>query len=216
MAKVNLLKSIPKITRNVALRKEAKSDDLVSISKKFGKEYFDGDREYGYGGYKYDGRWITVARDIIDHFGLKPGAKILDVGCAKGFLVYDLVNQGMDAYGIDVSTYALDNAVPEIRPRLSIGSCDHIEFEDNSFDAVLAINTIHNLDREGCVRSCKEIERIAPGKGFIQVDSYYTEEQKNIFESWVLTAEYHGYPEEWLNLFSEAGYTGDWFWTIME
>ena len=156
-----------------------------------------------------------MAQDIVDHFGLKPGDKVLDVGCAKGFLVKDLLELGIDTYGIDVSHYALMNCEPEVVGRLQIGSAESLPFPDGSFDAVVSINTIHNLKREKCVQAVKEIERLAPGKGFIQVDSFKTPEQKEIFESWVLTAYFYDYPEGWLKLYEEAGYTGDYDWTII-
>ncbi len=215
MAEVNLLRALPQGKRNVQARETAKTEDHIRISREYGEMYFDGPREYGYGGYRYDGRWQPVARDIIAHFGLKPGDRVLDVGCAKGFLVKDLVAEGIDAYGIDVSKYALMHCEPEVVGRLQIGSCDDLPFPDGSFDAVLAINTIHNLDRDGCVRALREIERLAPGKGFVQVDSYMTAAQKEIFESWVLTARFHDYPDGWVVVFDEAGYTGDWYWTII-
>ncbi|HAD88130.1 MAG TPA: methyltransferase [Rhodospirillaceae bacterium] len=215
MAEVELLRALPKGNRNVQARETAKTEEHIRVSREYGEMYFDGPREYGYGGYRYDGRWQPVARDIVDHFGLKPGDKVLDVGCAKGFLVKDLLAEGIDAFGIDVSKYALMNCEQEAIGRLQIGSCDDLPFPDGSFDAVLAINTIHNLDRDGCVRAAREIERLAPGKGFIQVDSYLTPEQKDIFESWVLTARFHDYPDGWLKVLEEAGYTGDWYWTII-
>ncbi|MEP0338268.1 MAG: class I SAM-dependent methyltransferase [Alphaproteobacteria bacterium] len=215
MAEVNLLRGLPQGKRNLKARETAKTKEHIRISREYGDMYFDGPREYGYGGYRYDGRWQPVAKDIVDHFGLKPGDKVLDVGCAKGFLVKDLIAIGIDAYGIDVSKYALMNCEPEVIGRLQIGSCDDLPFPDGSFDAVLAINTIHNMNRDGCVRAVKEVERLAPGKGFIQVDSYLTPEQKEIFESWVLTARFHDYPEGWLKVFEESGYTGDWSWTII-
>ncbi len=216
MTEVNLLKSLPQGKRNVKARETAKTDEHIRISREYGEMYFDGPREYGYGGYRYDGRWVPVARDIVAHFGLKPGDRVLDVGCAKGFLVKDFLTAGVDAYGIDVSKYALMHCEPEVVGRLQIGSCDDLPFPSGSFDAVLAINTIHNLDRAGCLRAVREIERLAPGRGFIQVDSYRTPEQKEIFESWVLTAKFHDYPEGWTKLFEEAGYTGDWYWTIID
>jgi SAM-dependent methyltransferase len=216
MAEVELLRALPKGKRNVQARETAKTDEHIRVSREYGEMYFDGPREYGYGGYRYDGRWQPVAKDIVDHFELKPGDKVLDVGCAKGFLVKDLLAEGIDAFGIDVSKYALMNCEPEAIGRLQIGSCDDLPFPEGSFDAVLAINTIHNLDRDGCVRAVREIERLAPGKGYIQVDSYRTPEQKEIFESWVLTAKFHDYPEGWTKLFEEAGYTGDWYWTIID
>ena len=216
MTELNLLKSLPKPKRNVKARTTKKTTKHIRISREYGKQYFDGPREYGYGGYRYDGRWVPVAKDIVDNFNLKKGDKILDVGCGKGFLVKDLCNIGIEAYGIDISNYALENCEKEISNRLKIGSADNLPFEDNSFNAVISINTVHNLERKQCVKAVKEIERLAPGKGFIQVDSYKNEEQKKIFESWVLTAKYYGYPNEWKKLFKEAGYTGFYYWTIIE
>lgn len=216
MSEINLLRSLPKGKRNVKERETIKTDEHIRISREYGQMYFDGPREYGYGGYRYDGRWQSVATDIVRHFGLKPGDRVLDVGCAKGFLVKDLIALGIDAYGVDVSSYALMHCEPEVVGRLQLGSADSLPFPDRNFAAVLSLNTIHNLSRDRCKVALQEIERLAPGKGFVQVDSFRTPEQKAVFESWVLTAEFYDYPEGWRSLFDEAGYTGDWYWTIIE
>ena len=197
-------------------RGTAKTPEHIRLSREYGELYFDGPREYGYGGYRYDGRWQPVARDIVAHFGLSRGDRVLDVGCAKGFLVKDLLALGIDAYGIDVSEYALMHCEREAVGRLHLGSADHLLFPDRSFSAVISINTIHNLSRDRCIAAVREMERLAPGKGFIQVDSYRTPEQKDVFESWVLTAMHHDYPAGWERLFHDAGYSGDWYWTIIE
>ena len=216
MAEIELLKALPKGKRNVKDRETVKTEKHILISREYGEMYFDGPREYGYGGYRYDGRWRPVARDIVDHFGLKPGDRVLDVGCAKGFLVKDLLALGIDAYGVDISDYALMHCESEVIGRLHLGSADNLPFPDGSFAAVLSLNTIHNLPRERCKMALQEIQRLSRGKGFVQVDSYRTLEQKEVFESWVLTAEFHDYPDGWKSLFNEAGYTGDWYWTIIE
>ncbi|MBM86655.1 MAG: methyltransferase [Rhodospirillaceae bacterium] len=217
-AEVDLLRSLPRTTRNLKARKEGKSAEVVRVSSEFGAMYFDGPREYGYGGYHYDGRWQPVARDIISYFGLKAGDRVLDVGCAKGFLVKDLLAAcpGLDVFGIDVSRYALMNCEPEVTGRLHLGSADELPFPDGSFSAVISINTIHNLQRPGCVLALREMERLAPGRGFLQVDSYLTPEQRALFEDWVLTARYHDYPEGWRTVFEEAEYSGDFYWTILK
>ena len=108
------------------------------------------------------------------------------------------------------------NCEPEAVGRLQIGSAERLPFPDRSFCAVLCLNTVHNLPRPRCLQAIREIERLSPGKGFVQVDSYLNEGQKEIFESWVLTAEFYGYPNEWVKLFNEAGYTGDYYWTIIQ
>lgn len=216
MPELDLLRSLPRTKRNVQARQTAKTPELIALSRQYGKDYFDGVRDVGYGGYRYDGRWRPVAKDIAEHFGLKPGDKVLDVGCAKGFLVKDMLEIGMDAYGIDVSEYALLHCEPEVVGRLQIGSAERLPFPDKSFDVVLAINTLHNLEKPGLIQALREMERLARKGKFLQVDSFRTPEEKEIFESWVLTAHTYGYPHEWEAIFKEAGYTGDYYWTFIK
>jgi len=218
MAEVNLLARLPDTKRNIEKRKAAQTPQNIATAREYGQQYFDGPREVGYGGYRYDGRWIPIAEDIVRHFGLKPGDRVLDVGCAKGFLVKDLMKvcPGLEAFGLDISEYALQRCEPEVVGRLHRGSADRLPFPDNSFSAVISINTIHNFDRADAVRAVSEVERLAPGRGFIQVDAYRTPEQRELFMSWVLTAKFHDYPDGWRKLFAEAGYTGDYYWTILE
>ncbi len=218
MAEIDLLSKLPKTKRNIEKRKEAQTAENIAIARQYGQMYFDGPREVGYGSYRYDGRWIPVAEDIVRHFKLKPGDRVLDVGCAKGFLVKDLMKvcPGLEAFGLDISEYALMHCEPEVVGRLHLGSADHLPFPDNSFNAVISINTIHNFERHDAIRAVAEVERLAPGRGFIQVDSYRTPEQRELFMSWVLTAKFHDYPDSWIKLFREASYTGDWYWTILE
>ena len=149
MAEVNLLAKLPRGKRNVNARAEAKTQEIVDISRQYGELYFDGPRKYGYGGYRYDGRWIPVAEDIVKHFKLKPGDRVLDVGAGKGFLVKDLLEvlPGLEAFGLDISEYALMHCEPEVVGRLHLGNAVKLPFPDNSFACVLSLNTIHNLDR---------------------------------------------------------------------
>jgi ubiquinone/menaquinone biosynthesis C-methylase UbiE len=218
MAEIDLLRALPRTMRNIQKRKEAKDPAVIAISKQYGEMYFDGPREYGYGGYRYDGRWVPVARDIVAHFGLKPGMRVLDVGCAKGFLIKDLMKAcpGLEAFGLDVSFYALMNCEPEVVGRLHLGTAEKLIFPDRSFDCVLCLNTVHNFPRPRAIKVMQEIQRVSGGRAFVQVDSYHTSEQKEIFESWVLTAEFYDYPKGWVELFREAGYTGDYYWTIID
>ena len=215
---VNLLARLPQGKRNITARATAKTPEIIAKSREYGFEYFDGPRELGYGGYRYDGRWVPVAEDIVKHFNLKPGSRILDVGAAKGFLVKDLIKvcPGLEAFGLDISEYALMQCDPEVVGRLHLGNAVKLPFPDKSFKAVISLNTVHNLDRRECITALREIERLAPGRAFVQVDSYRTAEQKALFEEWVLTAKFHDYPDGWVALFREAGYTGDYYWTIIE
>jgi SAM-dependent methyltransferase len=218
MNEFNLLQRYPSGKRNITKRAHTKTEEHIEISRKYGFEYFDGTREYGYGGYRYDGRWIQIAEDIVAYWNLKPGMRVLDIGCAKGFLVKDLLNicPGLEVFGLDVSEYALTHCEPEVVGRLHLGSMVKLPFPDKSFDAVICINTLHNLDRSDCMLAIKEIERISIGtKSYIQVDSYRTPEEREIFLDWVLTARTHEYPDGWRKLFQEAGYSGDYYWTLL-
>ncbi len=216
MAEINLLSRYPKTKRNIAARVTNK-DENRAIALKFGREYFDGTREQGYGGFKYDGRWLPIAEDIVEHYGLKAGSRVLDIGCAKGFLVKDLMKvcPGLEVFGIDISSYAVLSCEQETIGRLHLGDARSLPFPNNSFDLALSINTIHNFDRNGCIKALREMTRVAPSAGYVQVDAYRNEEEKNLFLDWVLTAKTHGTPEFWKSLICEANYKGDYYWTIL-
>jgi SAM-dependent methyltransferase len=217
MREVDLLDRYPRSSRDIAAGAGAVPAQR-EVAMRFGREYFDGDRGQGYGGYRYDGRWIPVAERIRDFYGLRPGARILDVGCAKGFLLHDFrrVVPGICVVGLDVSAYALSQAMDDVRTGLVLGSADRLPFPDRTFDLVLSINAVHNLERDGCVRALREMERVGRRHRYVQVDSWLSELQREKFERWQLTARTYSDPEGWRRLFAEAGYTGDYYWTLTE
>lgn len=217
LQEINLLNTFPKVKRNIKARTVNKEQNR-KLALKFDKEYFDGSREQGYGGYIYDGRWIEVSKRLKDIFNLKNNSKILDIGCAKGFLLYDLfnLNNNYDLHGIDISNYAKENADSLIKDFIQVTDCKELNFNDNYFDCVVAINTIHNLEYDDCFKAIKEIQRVSNGKAFIQVDAYRNDEELEIFKDWMLTAKTYLKPEEWIDLFKRAGYTGFYYWTILE
>ena len=214
---LNLLNSFPKIKRDIEQRKKNK-DLNRKLALKFEKEYFDGTREQGYGGYYYDGRWVGIAKKLIDIFKLDNNSKILDVGCAKGFLLHDLyeINPTFELHGVEISKYAIKNSKSTVTKFIKNISCENLPYPDNYFDCVVAINTIHNLNMEGCIKSIKEIQRVSNGNAFIQVDAYRNDEELESFKDWMLTAQTYMKPQEWLNIFKETGYNGYYFWTILE
>jgi SAM-dependent methyltransferase len=215
---IDFIQAPAKQGRNIEARASSKTADVIEVARQYGFEYWDGDRKYGYGGYHYDGRWQAVAERLITHYELDQSAKVLDVGCGKGFLVKDLVSAKtpIDAYGIDISDYAIQCSPEEVAGRLQRGSAERLPFPDSFFDLVVSFNTLHNLERDGVVLALREINRVSRGKSFVQVDSYETEDQKNLFEAWVLTAKFHDFPDGWLELFKLAGYSGDYCWTIVD
>ena len=217
VGEINLLDRYPRTCRDIASRAAA-APDQRAVAKRFGREYFDGDRGQGYGGYRYDGRWVPIAERLRDHYGLAAGQRVLDVGCAKGFLLHDLrqVVPGLRVTGLDVSAYALGQAMDDVRARLVRGSAERLPFRSAAFDLVIAINTIHNLGRAACIEALREIERVSRRHRYVQVDSWLNDEQREKFERWQLTAATYSDPDGWRRLFREAGYDGDYYWTVTE
>jgi len=215
--KLNLLDSFPSIIRDYKSRTINKEVNRIEALK-FGKKYFDGDRNQGYGGYKYDGRWIKIANKLIKIFDLNQDSKFLDIGCAKGFLLFDLfnINPEINLYGIDISEYSKINSPEPIRNKIEIGNCKKLNFQNNFFDGVVSINTVHNLNIDDCKNAIYEIQRVSNGRAFIQVDAYRNESELSVFKDWMLTAQTYLRPEEWMSLFKEVGYTGYYYWTILE
>lgn len=213
MAYIDFLSAVHKSTKRDYLGRvnEFPKAEAAKLAKKFDFDYWDGDRKVGYGGYTYDGRWRTVADPIVEHYNLKPGDRILDVGCGKAFLLYDFTQAipGVEVAGIDISEYGIAHAKEEVRPFLKACSATELPFEDNSFDLVISINTLHNLycfELDGALR---EIERVGKGNKYIVVESYRNEAEKANLLYWQLTCESFYTPDEWQWWFDRCGYTGD-------
>ncbi len=191
----------------------------AELSKSWGFDYWDGDRRICYGGYRYmEGRWEKVARALVEHYGIKPGDKILDVGCGKGFLLYDFtkVVPGVEIYGIDVSSYAISNSKEEIRDHLQVGSATSLPYPDNYFDLVFSINTFHNLHNYELDLALREFERVGKQNKYICVESYRNEIEKANLLYWQVTCEAFCTPQEWLWWFELTGYTGDYSFIYFE
>jgi protein-L-isoaspartate(D-aspartate) O-methyltransferase len=220
MAYLDFISSIHKSTRRDYVQRVVEFDKAAcaQISKQFGKDYFDGDRQYGYGGYKYDGRWRPFAEKLIDHYGLKAGDKVLDIGCAKGFLVFDLLkaSPGLEVAGVDISEYAIANAMEEVKRFVKVANAIQLPFPDQSFDLVVSINTLHNLYNYQLKPALREIERVGKAHKYIVVDSYRTEREKVNLMYWQLTCECFYTPAEWAWLFKEWSYSGDYGFVFFE
>jgi ubiquinone/menaquinone biosynthesis C-methylase UbiE len=192
--------------------------ECTEVAREFGYDYWDGDRKYGYGGYWYDGRWRPVAERLADHYCLTAGSRVLDVGCAKGFLLHDLaqVVPGIEVAGIDVSAYAVEHAREEVKPFLRVGSAASLPYPDASFDLVLSINTLHNLYNYDLHAALREIERVGRRDKYIVVDSYRNAREKVNLLYWQITCECFYTPAEWEWLFGQSGYTGDHSYVYFE
>ena len=214
---IDLLVNYPKTKRNLTERAASKTEEDRAIARQFGRDFFDGDRRHGYGGFSYHPRfWQPVIPTFVQHFGISDSSSILDVGCGKGFMLFDMLQliPGVKVAGVDISAYAVENSLKEVKNDLQVADARKLPFEDKSFDYVISINTIHNLERNDLILALKEIERVAAKGSFVTVDAYRNEEERLSMEAWNLTAKTILSVDDWKKLFAEAGYTGDYFWFI--
>lgn len=219
MAEINLMDLYPRSKRPIEERGKLITDRDHAIARQFGKEYFDGDRIHGYGGYNYHPRfWQATVKRFRDHYGLAENAAVLDVGCAKGYMLHDFkeLMPNMTVAGIDISRYAIENAKETVKPFLREGNATKLDFQDSSFDLVISINTVHNLPLEECRQALKEIQRVTRKHAFITVDAWRNEEERANLLKWNLTALTYMHVDDWKELFREVGYTGDHYWFIAE
>jgi protein-L-isoaspartate(D-aspartate) O-methyltransferase len=188
------------------------------LAKQWDKDYWDGDRRTGYGGMKYDGRWRKVADAMAKHYQLKAGDKVLDVGCGKGFLMYDLMESvsGLEVTGLDVSGYATKNAKTEIQSRIHEGHAKKLPFQDREFDLVISINTLHNLECFDLDLALREIERVGRKNKYLCVESWRNEEEKANLLYWQFTCESFYTPQGWEWWFQKTGYSGDYSFIYFE
>lgn len=219
MPNVDFISKIHKSTTRDYLARVNQRDkaEVAELAVKFDYDYWDGGRDTGYGGYKYDGRWRVMADDLVAHYGIKPGMKVLDVGCGKGFILYDFTQAvpGVEVRGIDISEYAIKNAKEEVKDKLSVANAARLPFADKEFDLVISVNTLHNLYMPDLWSALKEMERVAKNK-YLIVEGYRNEREKVNLMYWQLTCRAFHTPAEWEWLFQQTGYTGDYSFIYFE
>lgn len=188
-------------------------------AREYERDYWDGDRRYGYGGYRYiEGYWEPVAQALIGQYGLKDGAKILDVGCGKAFLLYELKKLLPNAVvaGFDISQHGLTEAPEALRPYLfRYRAQDPYPFGDKYFDLVISLGTLHNLRIFELQTAIREIERVGKNK-YIMVEAYGNELELFNLQCWALTCESFFHTSEWIWLYNHFGYTGDYEFIYFE
>ncbi|NRA90335.1 MAG: class I SAM-dependent methyltransferase [Simkaniaceae bacterium] len=214
---VDLLINYPKTKRNVKERGATKTEEDREIARQFGKAFFDGDRRHGYGGFGYMDRfWTPVVPTFQKHYNLDSNSAVLDVGAAKGFMLYDFhrLIPNIKVAGCDISDYAIKNAKEEMKPFLQVANATSLPYDDNSFDLVISINTVHNLEKDELAKALLEIERVSRKNSFITVDAYRNDEEKELMNHWNLTAKTIMHVDEWKAFFNEIGFTGDYYWFI--
>lgn len=214
MAYINFIEQLHKSTKRdyVGRVLEADKAECAGIAKQYGYDYWDGERKYGYGGYRYDGRWRKVAERMAEYYKIGPGQKILDVGCGKAHLLYEFtqVVPGVEVVGLDVSDYAIANAKEEVRSYLMQGMAQNLPFEDNSFDLIISLNTLHNLKIYDLKKAVQDIQRVSKGNSYIVVESFRNDAEEVNMLYWQLTCASYYAVDEWEWLYREWGYTGDY------
>ena len=214
---INLLANYPKSKRDLSKRASQKTKEDIAIARKFCKDFFDGDRKHGYGGFNYDPKfWQPVIPIFQNYWNLKKENSVLDVGCGKGFMLFDLYKMipGIKLAGVDISEYAINNSVPEIKSFLKIANAKKLPFPSNSFDVVISINTIHNLEKDECALALQEISRVSSKYSFITVDAYRNNDEKKKMLEWNLTAKTIMSVDEWILFFKKVNFAGDYYWFI--
>jgi len=218
LSEINLINTHPATKRDYDKRAAEKTPEIIRLAKQFGRDFFDGDRKCGYGGYKYDGRWKAVVERLRQYYKLPDNPAILDIGCGKGFMLHDFkeIMPGCSVAGIDVSEYAIENSMPTVKQFLKVASAEKLPYPDKSFDLVISINSIHNLPLEACKTALVEIERVSRGGSFITVDAWRNEQEHEDLLKWVLTAETYMHVDDWKKLFDQIGFSGDYYWFIAD
>ncbi len=207
---INLLNAKPKLYDGPAR----------DMDPNFGVTYFDGTRDQGCGGYKYlAGYWKPVCETIVSRYGLRSGSRVLDLGCAKGFFMADLIDScpGIKVEGTEASAYAKEHALDSMKSSIHLGSAEDLSrYPDRSFDFVAAMNVIHFLTPKGAEESLREIMRVGkPGKYFVQVDAFTNPVERERLLAWAPIIKTVYSVDEWLSLFKKVGYDGDYFWTFV-
>jgi ubiquinone/menaquinone biosynthesis C-methylase UbiE len=185
------------------------------IAWRLDKEYYDGARENGYGGFRYDGRWLKIMPAIINRYGLTKDSSVLDLGCKKGFFMHDLkiALPGIKVKGVENHPYPIEQAMDSVKQDIILCGYEKLPFKDREFDFVMAYAAIYMLNLRGVMDTLREIQRVGKGKSYITVGAYRTQEERDLFLSWTLIGATVLHVNEWLEVFKETGYTGDYYFT---
>jgi len=189
--------------------------DARLIAWERGREFYDGAREHGYGGFRYDGRWKPIAKRVAERYGLGSGSAVLEVGCKKGFFLHDLkeLYPGMRVTGVENHAYAIETAMPSIKSDLVLCEYDRLPYLDRSFDFVMAFSSIYMLHLGGVVDALREIQRVGRGRSYVTLAAYHDEADRRLFEGWSLLGTTMLHVDEWRAVFRHVGYTGDYYFT---
>lgn len=218
MREFNALKNYPQPKEPRYVGPNIRTIKNKIIASYRGREYYDGERNNGYGGFRYDGRWKKVAELMWNEYGLDDHSSVLQVGCEKGFLLHDFHEKfpKMKVRGTDISDYAIENAMPSVRKFIVKSPFTELPFNDKEFDFVIAIGVVYTLNLPDAIKCLKEIQRVGKGKSFVTLGAYRNEFGEKLFRYWTLLGSTILYVDDWVEVLKEAGYTGDYHFNTAE
>lgn len=216
MRKFNLLSDYPKSSTIRYVSDSLRTIDHRIIASYKDRDFYDGDRNFGYGGFKYDGRWKIIAKKICEEYKLKKNSKILQLGCEKGFLLHDLKNllPESEIFGLETSNYPINNSMENVKKSIiKTKSYEQLDFEDKKFDFVIGLGIVYTHTLKGAINCLKEIQRVTNGNSFITLASYRTKEDYWMFKQWTLLGTTILLEDEWLKVLRHTNYQGDYYFT---
>lgn len=211
MKEFDLLSIYPSLNKRLISKNTRKIENRIIASYR-DKEFYDGKRDNGYGGFKYDGRWKKIASRIFKHYKLKENAKILQIGSDKGFLLYDfkVVSPKCSVAGVEVSDYAIKSTLKTVKKYIKKSNFTKLPFQNSSFDFVIAIGPVYSLNLTDAIKCLKEIKRVGKGKSFITLGSYNNEKDHKLFRYWTLLGSTILNKKEWVKVLKHCKYQGDY------
>ena len=216
MREFNLLEEYPSPEKPRYVGSDLRTINHRIVATLRDKDFFDGNRNYGYGGFKYDGRWKKIAKKIANEYNLDNKSSFLQLGCEKGFLLHDLKNilPNLKIRGLETSDYAVNNSMEDVRKYISkTKNYINLEYEENKFDFILALGVVYTLNLSDAIQCLKEIQRISKGKSFVILASYETIQDYWLFRQWTVLGSTILLKNDWIEVLNHVNYTGDYYFT---
>jgi len=215
-----ILEFFPESSRSADTRRRlaevVQGGDVSSSYLEFGYDYFDNpEHVIGYGGYGYDGRYADAAKKMVEHYGLKPGDHVLEIGCAKGTLLVEFKKLGMEVAGVDVSSYALENAVPEVKPYLGCSDATTLPFPDGHFALVIGKEVLPHVPHDDIEATLIECMRVSRGKLFFEIQCGRTAVELEYMRKWDATHKIVETPIWWEAFLERIGFPGDVHYKVL-
>ena len=215
MKEKNLLSKYPQPKMQRVVSEKLRTVEHRIVASKRGQEFFDGNRNCGYGGFTYDGRWKPIASDIISNYNLENNSNVLQINSEKGFLLHDIrsLNPKINVFGTETSDYAISQTVDDVKDKIVLSNPTQLPFNDNYFDFVLGLGVVYTLNIGEAIKALREIIRVSKKNAFVTLASYENQDDYFLFKHWTLLGSTLLKKSEWIKILSYCNYEGDYFFT---